>query len=101
MALKCRKCKDTGIVTEWERQLPFNPASSDQVKALFRQLGLKIPLKRGEQRETTEAKVLKRLRAKHPVFRSILEVRRRNKLISDYLWPTDANAMLRGQYGFH
>lgn len=101
MPLKCKKCKDTGVVTTWERSLEFNPASPLQVKALFHALHLKLPLKRGENRETTEAKYLKRLGKRFPVFRSILEVRRRNKLLSDYLWPSDAEGTIRTTFGFH
>jgi len=99
--LACRKCKDTGIVTTWERTLDFNPASPDQVKSLFRHLKLTIPKKRGEDRETTEAKYLKRLKSRFPVFGSILDVRKRAKLISDYLWVPGEDGTIRTTYGFH
>lgn len=101
MPLKCRKCKDTGIVTTWEQLLPFNPQSSDQVKALFHALKLKVPKKRGEDRETTEQKYLKRLKKRYPVFGAILDVRKRGKLLSDYMWQPDSEGTIRTTFGHH
>lgn len=99
--LACRKCKDTGVVTEWVKTLPFNPGSSDQVLDLMRALKVRIPRKRGEDRETTEAKYLKRFGKKLPVFKGILDVRQRSKLISNYIWETDANNTVRTTFGHH
>ena len=98
---KCKSCKDTGLLTTYQRLLPFNPNSSDQVKALFRSLNLAIPKKRGEDRETTEQKYLKRLKKRFPVFGGILDVRKRNKLISDYMWSPGADGTIRTTYGLH
>jgi len=81
--------------------LDFNPQSAQQVTALIRSLGLKMPLKRGENRETTEAKYLKRFGKRYPVFRTILAVRRCNKLLSDYLWTPDAEGCVRTTFSHH
>ena len=103
MSLVCRKCKDTGIITEWHRLEPFNPNSPDQVLDLMRAMKVKIPRKRGEDRDTTEAKYLKRFGRKKglEVFKYILDFRQRSKLISNYIWPLDAEGTVRTTYGFH
>lgn len=97
----CGTCKGTGLVTKYSLREPFNPHSSDQVLELMRQLKLKIPKKRGEDRETTEAKYLKRYAKKHPVFRSILDCREKQKATSTYIYPTNTSGHVVTQYGFH
>jgi hypothetical protein len=71
------------------------------VKNLFKALKIAIPKKRGEDRETTEQKYLKRLGKRFPVFNGILDVRKRGKLLSDYLWTPAADGTIRTTYGFH
>lgn len=97
----CKACKDTGYIITYEKCLDFNPGSSQQVATLIKSLGLQMPKKRGENRETTEAKYLKRFGKKFSVFNSILDVRKRGKLISDYLWTPDQDSCIRTTFGFH
>lgn len=86
---------------KYERVLPFNPHSSEQVKALIRSLGLTVPKSsKGEDKETTEAKYLRRFGRKHPVFKRILECRERQKLLSTYNWEL-RDGRVRTSYGFH
>ena len=99
--LACRTCKDSGVVTEWLRTEAFSPNSPKQVLDLMRALKVRIPKKRGTDNDTTEAKYLKRLGRKHPVFKGILDVRQRGKLISNYCWPTDVDGTIRTVFGHH
>lgn len=91
----------TSGVAVWTKQLPFNPSSSDQLIALMRHLGLKVPKKRGTDSNTTEAKYLKRYGEKHPVFRLVTDCRERNKLITTYGWVLDELGRVHTVYGFH
>lgn len=86
-------------VTHWERVQDFNPHSWQQVGNLIRHLGLAMPKKRGEDRETTEAKYLRRFSKKHPVFRLILECRERQKMLTTYMWPLDEEGRVHTTYG--
>jgi DNA polymerase I-like protein with 3'-5' exonuclease and polymerase domains len=87
---------------KYERVLDFNPHSSPQVLSLIRSLGLKPPRStKGEDRETTEAKYLKRFGRKHPVFRLILQCRERQKLLSTYNWKLSEDGRVKTTYGFH
>lgn len=97
----CRKCKGSRSVTYWKTSLQFNFNSSDQVKALVLAKGLKVPIKRGENREAVEAKNLKQFGKKHPVFQRILEARQHSKMISTYDWPLDPTGRVHTTYGFH
>lgn len=85
----------------YARLLDFNPHSHVQVGQLIRSLGLKMPHKRGEDRETTEAKYLKRFSRKYPIFKLILDCRERQKLLTTYNWPLDAVGRVHTTYGFH
>ena len=96
----CSRCKDSGLVDKVTLLEQFNPHSSDQVMALMRQLKLKIPTKRGEARETTEAKYLKRLSKKYPVFKDIIDCREKQKATSTYVYPTNSNGRVTTTYGF-
>jgi DNA polymerase len=98
---KCRRCKGTGTTTYWRYALTFNWQSTDQTKALARSKGLKIPMKRGENREALESKTLKQFGKRHPVFLDILHARQRRKLITTYNWPLDQEQRAHTTYGFH
>lgn len=67
----------------------------------MRELKLKIPIKRGEDRETTEAKYLKRVAKKHPVFKTIIDCREKQKATSTYIYPTNTSGHVTTQYGHH
>ena len=97
----CRTCKDSGVVVRHETALDFNPHSSDQVMALMRHLDLKVPKKRGTDRDTTEAKYLKRYGKKQPIFKTIMECRARQTMLSTFMWPLDSNDRAFTVYGFH
>jgi len=98
---ECRRCKGSRKVTVYEKPLDFNPRSSPQVIALMRFLGVPVPKNRKEDRETTEAKHLKKLSKKHPVFRTILDYRERDKLVTAYIWPLDDQGLIHPTIGHH
>jgi len=84
--------------------LPFNADSHLQIKALIRSLGLKVPKARGEDRETADAKYLKRFGAKggkYAVFNTILECKQRGKLLSTYNWRPNERGRVTTTYGWH
>lgn len=70
----------------WRRYIPFNPRSRPDMLRLMHCLGVKPPKARGEDRESVEAKYLKRL-TKFPIFRHCVNYSQRSKLISTYNWP--------------
>lgn len=84
----------------WTRREPFNPGSRDDLLELMKVLGVKPPRARGEDRESTESKYLKRL-TKHPIFRRCVNYKQRTKLISTYNWPLDDKGRAHTTYGFH
>jgi uracil-DNA glycosylase family 4 len=85
----------------WDRMLPFNPASPLQVKNLIKHLGLKVPIVRGEDRESTESKFLKKLSKKNTIFKIILEYRERCKIIDSYCWQPTEDGRVHTQFSFH
>ncbi|MGH9968197.1 MAG: DNA polymerase, partial [Pyrinomonadaceae bacterium] len=87
--------------TKPSMRLPFNPASPLQVKRLIEHLGLPVPKVRGEDRESTEAKYLKRFAKKHKVFQHILDYRERAKLIDAYMWPAQSDGRVHTTFSFH
>jgi len=84
----------------WIRTKPFNPNSRPDLLDLMRELKVKIPKARGDDRESTEAKYLKRL-TKHPIFRHCVSYKQKLKFLSTYNWPLDENDRAHSQYGFH
>jgi len=98
---RCKKCHGSGWRSEWHVEQAFNPGSALQKAELIRHLGLKMPVKRGEQRETTEAKYLRRFAKKHPVFATIIDCQQREKLISTYMWEPNAEGRVTTTFGFH
>lgn len=84
----------------WERIMPFNPRSRPDLLNLMRELKVKPPKARGEDRESVEAKYLKRL-TKYPIFRHCVNYSQRSKLISTYNWPLDERDRAHSQYGYH
>jgi uracil-DNA glycosylase family 4 len=81
--------------------LPFNPASPKQVKELIQYLGLPIPKGKGADKESTEAKHLKKLVKKNPIFRTILDYRERAKLIDAYMWSCKEDGRVHTTFAFH
>lgn len=110
--MNCRTCRDTGRITLYRKVLDFNPSSPLQVSNLIRYFNLKMPRKRGENRETTEARYLKRFvgqarrsgeskeaaEQRREAFQLILDYRERQKLASTYLWQLDANDSVHTTY---
>lgn len=84
----------------WRRGIPFNPRSRPDMLRLMHVLGVKVPKARGEDRESVEAKYLKRL-TKFPIFRHCVNYGQRTKLISTYNWPLDKEDRATSQYGYH
>lgn len=85
----------------WSAHKPFNPGSSDQVIELVKYLGLPVPKAKGEDRETTEAKHLKRLAKKNAIFRDILSYREHAKIIDSYIWKVGADGRVHTTFSFH
>lgn len=88
------------VKPQYLKHIPFNPNSTYDLMDLMHELKVKIPRKRGEDRETTEAKYLKRF-TKHPIFRHIVNFKQRSKLLSTYNWPLDDHDRAHTTYGFH
>lgn len=84
----------------WRRTSPFNPRSRPDLLELMHELKIKPPKARGEDRESVEAKYLKRL-TKYPIFRHCVNYSQRSKLISTYNWPLDESGRAHTSYGFH
>lgn len=84
----------------WRRTMPFNPWAREDLLDLMRELKVKIPKARGEDRESAESKYLKRL-TKYPVFRHCVSYKQRTKLIGTYNWPLDNEDRAHTTYGFH
>jgi DNA polymerase-1 len=99
--LTCKKCGDTGKVTEYEQLLEFNPASWRQKLDLVRHYKLKVPRKRKTGDETSDGKHLERFAKKFPVFQTILECQRREKMISTYIWKLRGDGRVGTTYGFN
>jgi len=85
---------------EWHRHNPFNPNSTYHKLELMKALKVKIPRARGEDRESTEAKYLKRF-TKYPIFRHSINYTQRSKLIGTYNWPLDEQDRAHTTYGYH
>lgn len=84
----------------YHRISPFNPNSRDDLLDLMHALKVKVPKARGEDRESTEAKYLKRI-TKYPIFRHCINYKQRVKLVSTYNWPLDDEDRAHTTYGFH
>lgn len=85
----------------WRRYAPFNPNSRDDLLGLMLAIKVKPPKARGADRESTEAKYLKRIGVKHPILRHCVNFKQRSKLISTYNWPLDELDRAHTTYGFH
>lgn len=96
-----QRTKRPPLPYRYAKVLPFNPHSTQQVAALAHHLGLKLPTAKGTDRETTEAKYLRRLAKKQPVFRSVLDCRQRKKLLSTYNWTLNEHGKVTTIYRYH
>ena len=104
---RCLLCDGTGKVTHYRKYLPFNWNSTDQVQDYARYLNLKIPKKRGGERDengelpdTADAKALKGWGKRKPVFLTMLKARQCNKLVTTYSWPLDETNRVHGVFGY-
>ncbi|KKM95486.1 hypothetical protein LCGC14_1187610, partial [marine sediment metagenome] len=100
-------------VERWAKVMPFNPGSWKQVADFARAEGIKLPMVRkpsGEEKESTEAKYLKRIANKRyrrdeqwkgEVFKSVLDCRKKNKLLTSYNWQPAADGCIHTTYGYH
>lgn len=84
----------------YRRISPFNPNSRPDLINLMHELKVKVPKARGEDRESTEAKYLKRI-TKHPIFRHCINYKQRVKLVSTYNWPLDDEDRAHTTYGYN
>lgn len=89
------------VKSMWVKYNPFNPNSREHLLELMRHLKIKPPKARGEDRESTEAKYLKRKGDKYPIFRACVNYKQRSKLLSTYNWPLDDADRAHTTYGFH
>ena len=103
----------TQEVERWAKVMPFNPGSWKQVADFARLEGIKLPMVRkpsGEEKESTEAKYLKRIANKRyrkdeqwkgEVFKSVLDCRKKNKLLTSYNWQPADDDRIHTSYGYH
>ena len=99
----CTSCVVTEDKTVWRKE-EFNAGSSNQVKDLLKELGIRIPTKRnkeGETVETTGKKQLQRLAKKNEQLRPILIIRSKRTLRQNYDWNIDIDGRIRTYYGFN
>ena len=85
----------------WRKTLPFNPESHVQVKDLIRALELPMPRNKREGKDTTGAKHLKVLARRSSVFKTILDCREKGTMLSNFIWPLDADNRVHTHYGFN
>ena len=104
---RCMLCDGAGTVTHYRKYLPFNWNSTDQVQDYARSLKLKIPKKRGSERDengeakdTADAKALRMWGRKYPVFLDMLNARQHKKLLTSYDWIPDSHGRVRGTFTF-
>jgi hypothetical protein len=104
-------CKEAGAsielrpaeVTEWDEILPFNPNSSDQLKAYARHFGHPIGVDvRDSSKETMDAGHLKELHksfgAKHPIYKLTLEYHKLSKTLGTYIYDPDEEGLIHTTY---
>lgn len=85
----CKKCKGTGVVTQYDMLLPFNPNSSPQLIRYIKSRGYKVPKRiddDGDSVETTGKDALEKLfhQTGDKVLGLTLQVRKMNKLVSAF-----------------
>jgi DNA polymerase I-like protein with 3'-5' exonuclease and polymerase domains len=85
----------------WIKYMPFNPGSPLQKKRLFTALGLKIPYNSKRDSETIEAKHLRAHAKKFSVLRHLIDYGERQKLITSYDWPVEADGRIHPEFGFN
>ena len=67
-------------------QMDVNPGSPVQLKRIFKSLGYRLPSK--DNKESTDANAMAKLRKKHPeepLFADLMEIRKSSKLLQSYL----------------
>ena len=81
---KSQRSKRPPLPDKFVKILDFNPDSHQDVQALAKHYGVKLPRRKDSDDEealSTEKKYLKQAAKKHPVFGLILECRERNMLL--------------------
>jgi DNA polymerase I-like protein with 3'-5' exonuclease and polymerase domains len=92
----------TATVTEWDEILPFNPGSSDQLKAYMRHF--KHPL--GKDRKTGNssadskhvAKLAGRYGESHPLYPMLADYSKVAKTLSTYIYEPDSKGLIHTTY---
>lgn len=76
-------------VERWARPVPFNPGSTDQVKAYMRSRGHAVPkTRRGGETSDTNSLLLHWRRYGDPLYKEFVDYRKVAKLLSTYAaWP--------------
>lgn len=91
----CKAADATSIlaprpVIEWDEILPFNPNSSDQVKAYIEHFGHPMGKNRQNDHDSADSKHLDKLSKKyvksHPIYAQIIEFKKVAKTISTYVY---------------
>ena len=80
---------------------PFNPASSDQRKKLFKGFNIAIPFNKKEDKETVELKHLRKWKKKYPVMQDIMDYSERQKIITAYDWEVAEDGRVHPEFGFN
>jgi hypothetical protein len=91
-----------GWVVEWDEILPFNPNSTDQLKAFARHHGHPIGADvRDSTKETMDAGHLKVLAKEYPSFpfyKLTLEFHKLSKTLGTYIYDPDADGLIHTTY---
>jgi hypothetical protein len=92
----------TGLVTEWDEILPFNPGSSDQLKAYMKHFGHPVGKDRKSGNESADSKHVAKLAAKygerHPLYPMLADYSKVAKTLSTYIYVPDAHGLIHTTY---
>lgn len=107
---KKNPCKQNGgvievvqdTVIEWDEILPFNPNSSDQLKAYIKHhnhpVGTNI-ITKNESADTKHLKKLvKRFGEKHPIYEHTIKIHKVSKARSTYIYTPDSDGLIHTTY---
>lgn len=104
----CKKCKGTGVVTQYDMLLPFNPNSSPQLINYIKSRGYRVPKRiddDGDSVETTGKDALEKLQHQtgDKVLQLTLQIRKMNKLVSAFTsgnWKPSADGRVHPTFLF-
>jgi DNA polymerase I-like protein with 3'-5' exonuclease and polymerase domains len=91
-----------GLVTEWDEILPFNPASSEQLKDYMRHYKHPRAKDRKTGNESANGKHIEKLAARygqeHPLYGMVVEYSKVAKTLSTYIYKPDSEGLIHTTY---